>query len=434
MVGMGQGREWIGYFDHADSLEYRALDFGTGARAVDVQVAVPSTEAGQTIQFRLDAVTGPVVGSLVVAATADWFSFTSQRAPIAGATGVHDLFVVGVGAAGVGNVDSFRFVAIAGAAGGTAGGNSAGGTAGGTNAAGGTAGGTNAAGGTAGGNSAGGTAGGTSAAGGTAGGSSTMAVGPRIATLQSRPPVVATNGLTISGARITNPNGPCIEITNVSNVTVVDSELGPCGGSAAIVISGNSVSVRLSHLLVHDSARGVLVEGVNDVVTSNSVFHSINGVHPAGKAVQYNNVLDGGVIANNTVRGDYGSDAVSGYQSSWLRITDNRFDVNMLHQYAAAFTIGDSVTGPPGHDNYVARNQVNQTNGVAAGVFGSTGNTMLENNCFSNGIQAWNYNNAPFVGVTVRNNIIGPGFYVPNPMVVNGWSTNTFPTAAPRCQ
>jgi len=255
--------------------------------------------------------------------------------------------------------------------------------------------------------------------------------GPRITALQQRGAFAAVSGTTYSGLRISNPNGPCITISGVSNVTVVDSELGPCGAEAAIVVDSTASAVTLTHLFVHDSPRGVLVNGANGVTTSNSRFDTITGAFPHGTAVEYDYVTGSGVISGNHLRGAYGSDAISGFQSSGLRIVDNDLRVTMTHIHAAAFTIGDSVNGTPGHDNYVARNKVTQNGGVPSGVFGSTGNTVLEGNCLGNGIQAYNYNNAPFVGVTVRNNVIGPGSFVPDTSVVAGWSTNTFPSSTP---
>jgi hypothetical protein len=38
---------------------------------------------------------------------------------------------------------------------------------------------------------------------------------------------------------------------------------------------------------------------------------------------------------------------------------------------------------------------------------GSSGNTLVEKNCFVGGLQAWNYSGT-YVGVTIRDNVIGP--------------------------
>jgi len=254
-----------------------------------------------------------------------------------------------------------------------------------------------------------------------------------VTTFQPRGAFAAVSGTTYSGLRISNPSGPCITVSGASNVTIIDSELGPCGGEAAIVVDGTTASILLDHLAIHDSPRGVLVNGANGVTTSNSTFDDINGSIPRGTAVEYDYITGGGAITGNQVRGSYNSDAISGFQSSGLRITSNDVRVTLTHIHSAPFTIGDSVNGTPGHDNYVANNKVTQNGGVPPGVFGSTGNTVLENNCLASGIQAYNYNNAPFVGVTVRNNVIGPGSFVPDTSGIAGWSTNSFPSSTPAC-
>lgn len=448
-VGRNGGSAWIGFFDNQDAIKYSQVNFGAGASAFEAMVAVPAPYDGQSIELRLDSKTGPIIGTMRVAATATWFSFVSQRVAVSGASGLHDLWLIGRGASGVANIDRFQFARTStgtggGAAGGTAGGSTAGGSAGGTaggSTAGGTAGGSTAggraggsSGGTAGGSTAGGTAGGSTAGGGaTAGGSASTAPGPRVTTFQTRGAFAAVSGTTYSGLRISNPSGPCITVSGASNVTIVDSELGPCGGEAAIVVDGTTASILLDHLAIHDSPRGVLVSGANGVTTSNSTFDNINGTIPRGTAVEYDYITGGGAITGNQVRGSYNSDAISGFQSSGLRITSNDVRVTLTHIHSAPFTIGDSVNGTPGHDNYVANNKVTQNGGVPPGVFGSTGNTMLENNCLASGIQAYNYNNAPFVGVTVRNNVIGPGSFVPDTSVIAGWSTNSFPSSTPAC-
>lgn len=49
----------------------------------------------------------------------------------------------------------------------------------------------------------------------------------------------------------------------------------------------------------------------------------------------------------------------------------------------------------------------------------------MEYNCLKAGIQAYNYEGNPFVGVTIRKNVINMGVsFVPNTTVINGWSTN----------
>jgi len=160
-------------------------------------------------------------------------------------------------------------------------------------------------------------------------------------------------------------------------------------------------------------------------------FNQFHGPKYKGTAIEcdYTNfcTMDGNVVTGRA----YASDAVSMYESSNAKIINNVIDIDMAEPSGAAFTMGDSTTGKPGSNNYVAGNVVRQTGGVPAGVFGSNGNTVLEKNCLTAGIQAYNYSGV-FVGVTVRNNVIGPGSFVPDTSVIAGWSTNIMGTDCSR--
>jgi hypothetical protein len=159
----------------------------------------------------------------------------------------------------------------------------------------------------------------------------------------------------------------------------------------------------------------------------NTVNNTIRDIPAASgeyrHAIEYS-WMNGGTVQGNLMIGTFPNDVMSGYESSNLRFLDNRFDVSVLEPTGAAFTIGDSTSGQPGSNNYVAGNIVYQRGGVPAGVFGSNGNTVLERNCLTAGIQAYNYSGV-FVGVTVRNNVINmAASFVPEPSSIVGWSSN----------
>jgi hypothetical protein len=162
-------------------------------------------------------------------------------------------------------------------------------------------------------------------------------------------------------------------------------------------------------------------------------------VNPFSSAALENNYSNGiTTFTNNTIRGQYNGDAVSNYSSSRITMTDNTWNCTILDPSGAAFTIGDSTNNPPapiipGSDFYVARNTITQSGGVPAGVFGSSGNTIIEYNCFKGGIQLRDYpppeegGPAPFIGVTVRKNVINIGnSYIPQVALGNvaEWETN----------
>ncbi|GEM_PF-6062917 len=87
--------------------------------------------------------------------------------------------------------------------------------------------------------------------------------------LAASPPLVITKSNTVvSNVKITNPSGPCIIISsasgNVSNVTIKNSEIGPCGYGPSL---GNGISIQ-----------SPLPGGnVNNLVVDNVNFHDLQG-------------------------------------------------------------------------------------------------------------------------------------------------------------
>lgn len=51
------------------------------------------------------------------------------------------------------------------------------------------------------------------------------------------------NGTVIQNLHITNPNGDCVTISNSTNITIRQSEIGPCKGNGIVVSGGNTISV-----------------------------------------------------------------------------------------------------------------------------------------------------------------------------------------------
>jgi hypothetical protein len=247
--------------------------------------------------------------------------------------------------------------------------------------------------------------------------------GPRVTTFTASGPIKAVSGQVISGVRIQNANGPCITIpAGATGVIVRDSDIGPCAGNANIFIEGANATVEYSY--VHHGNRGVMAYRTSGTLTRMSKFDTFYGPKFNGTAIEYD-YMGSGVIDGNVVTGsNYASDAVSVFDSSNIRLINNNIDITVAEPSAAAFTMGDSATGTPGSNNYVSGNIVRQSGGVPAGVFGSSGNTLLENNCLTHGIQAYNYSGV-FVDVTVRNNVINIGAsFVPDTSIIKGWSTN----------
>ena len=56
------------------------------------------------------------------------------------------------------------------------------------------------------------------------------------------------NGTVITGLKITSNSGDCVTVTNSSNITIKNSEIGPCGGNGIHISGGNSINVYDSYI------------------------------------------------------------------------------------------------------------------------------------------------------------------------------------------
>ena len=99
----------IGNFDNGDWIKYNGIDFGSGVSTFTATIGVPAAYAGQKIQLRLDSLTGPIIGTLTTTATASWFTYANESTTVRGVSGVHALYLVGVGGYGIGALASWKF-------------------------------------------------------------------------------------------------------------------------------------------------------------------------------------------------------------------------------------------------------------------------------------------------------------------------------------
>jgi len=100
----------LGYAAAGSWAEFRNVDFGAGVRSVDVRVASAGT--GGTLEFRLDSPNGPLIAQAPLPVTGGWQTWRTVTAPVAGASGVRDLYVVFTrqsGTGGLGNLNWFQF-------------------------------------------------------------------------------------------------------------------------------------------------------------------------------------------------------------------------------------------------------------------------------------------------------------------------------------
>lgn len=107
----------VGYFDGGSWVEYANINFGSGVSQFTIDLAVTAGYAGHQIQLRLDSPTGSVIGTLTTTATSAWNDFEAQSTAVSNVTGVHALYLVGVGPSwGIANYSYFTFGSAASAA------------------------------------------------------------------------------------------------------------------------------------------------------------------------------------------------------------------------------------------------------------------------------------------------------------------------------
>jgi hypothetical protein len=100
----------LGGFDGGDWAEYHAVNFGTGRTVFTGSIGSDPQYAGRQFQIRIDSVTGPVIGTMTVAATGGFDNYVTESTPITSTSGVHDVYLVALGSApGVANIDYFGF-------------------------------------------------------------------------------------------------------------------------------------------------------------------------------------------------------------------------------------------------------------------------------------------------------------------------------------
>ncbi len=98
----------LGYVSPNAEAVYKNIDFGSSVSTVGVRTA--SAGVGGTLEFHLDSLTGPLIAVATLPVTGGWQSWQTVSAPVSGASGVHDLYLVFRGSsAGIANLNWFQF-------------------------------------------------------------------------------------------------------------------------------------------------------------------------------------------------------------------------------------------------------------------------------------------------------------------------------------
>jgi glucosylceramidase len=100
----------LGYSAPGYWAEYQNIDFGSGVHVVQVRVANGSGSPG-TIELHSGSSTGPLLAQATIPVTGGWQTWQTISAPVSGAAGVQNLFVVfqNGSSSGMGNLNWFQF-------------------------------------------------------------------------------------------------------------------------------------------------------------------------------------------------------------------------------------------------------------------------------------------------------------------------------------
>jgi hypothetical protein len=97
----------VGHTDGGDWLKYDEIDFGQGVSRVALDLAMGAKDA--MVEFHLDALDGPLIGTLIPQPTGSWTTFRIQESPVQSATGVHNLYLTFEGGKGLPDVRTIQF-------------------------------------------------------------------------------------------------------------------------------------------------------------------------------------------------------------------------------------------------------------------------------------------------------------------------------------
>ena len=102
----GRCNMYVTHIDDGEYIRVRGVDFGKGAQKFTLQAAAKGRAA---VTLRLDAVDGPVVGTVDVKATGSVGKYRPFTARVRGASGVHDLYLCFSQAEGDVRLDWWQF-------------------------------------------------------------------------------------------------------------------------------------------------------------------------------------------------------------------------------------------------------------------------------------------------------------------------------------
>jgi len=135
----------------------------------------------------------------------------------------------------------------------------------------------------------------------------------------------------VSGLRITNPNGSCIEIRgDATNIVIQDSEIGPCSEKGINILNSSNISIRNNY--IHNTGEGGIVSNKSNTieVDSNRIEYVESG-YEIWSAKKGNISFTNNFVKNVSRRGSSGGNIVlvAYSRGPGIRINNN-IGINIL--------------------------------------------------------------------------------------------------------
>jgi hypothetical protein len=111
-------------------------------------------------------------------------------------------------------------------------------------------------------------------------------------------PIRARSGQVIENLHVATAEGPCILVEGASDVTIRDSEIGPCGADGDPDTQGIEIRfaahVTIQRNVIHDVSTAVYVMGSSHpIVMERNYVYNVRGPLPRGQMIQMNGVAGG---------------------------------------------------------------------------------------------------------------------------------------------
>ncbi|HHC08207.1 MAG TPA: right-handed parallel beta-helix repeat-containing protein [Actinobacteria bacterium] len=186
------------------------------------------------------------------------------------------------------------------------------------------------------------------------------------------------SGVVIEGLHVSNPDGPCIQVTFSANVTIRNTTIGPCGGPGVYLSDVDGATVVGNYVM--DSSRGVLAHRSTSVrVDSNTFldagrnFVQFDKVDGPGSSISFNR-------GQNALGDSEAEDLINLFQSNGTPGSPILVEGNRLRYGGPSRSGSGILLGDGGGSHQVARgNRLVDPGQVGIGVAGGYDMRVVDN-------------------------------------------------------